>query len=249
MEKIALISDIHSNMTALEAVLAHIRAAGIRRIVCLGDLVGKGPQPSETVERIRETCEATIQGNWDHGIVRPQDKGSAQWQKDRLSPAQLSFLAELPFSYELWISGHRLRLVHASADSVYHRITRKADKKEKLGFFENTAATGPFPGTEAGPDIVGYGDLHIPFMQTLTAKKQSGLVLFNTGSVGAPYDGLPQASYVTIEGEIGGRSEAPLGLQWVRVPYDMERAVAIAEEANLPELERYRYEQRNGREQ
>ncbi len=243
-----MISDIHSNMTALEAVLAHIRDTGIRRIVCLGDLVGKGPQPSEAVERIREVCEAVVQGNWDHGIVRPQEKASAQWQQDRLSSEQLAYLGGLPFSFDLWISGRRVRLVHASSDSVYHWITRKADKKEKLSFFDNTAATGPFLDTEDTPDVVGYGDLHVPFMQTLKTKQPRGLVLFNTGSVGAPYDGLPQASYVVLEGMIGERTEAPFSMQWVRIPYDVQREIAIAEEANVPELDRYRYEQLHGRE-
>ncbi|MEK8126381.1 metallophosphoesterase family protein [Paenibacillus filicis] len=249
MEKLAVIADIHSNVTALDAVLDHIRACGIRRVICLGDLVGKGPQPSEAVDRIMETCEVTVQGNWDHGIVRPQEKGTAQWQKDRLSPEQLEFLDDLPFSYDIYLSGRKVRLVHASSDSVYHRVTRKAGKKEKLGFFENTAATGPFLETDATPDIVGYGDLHVPFMQTLKTKRKGGLLLFNTGSVGAPYDGLPQACYAVLEGEVGGRKDAPFSLQWVRVPYDARRAVAIAETVGLPELERFRYEQLSGREQ
>ncbi|MED4603210.1 metallophosphoesterase family protein [Paenibacillus validus] len=249
MDKIAIISDIHSNLTALDTVLADIRGRGIERIVCLGDLVGKGPQPAESVDRIREVCETTVQGNWDHGIGGPQDKEAGRWQQSRLSAEQLRYLSKLPFACDLRISGRRVRLVHASASSVYHRVYRKASKREKLRMFENTEATGGFAGTDETPDVLGYGDLHLPFMHTLLSGAKQGLLLFNTGSVGAPYDGLPLASYTILEGVFGGDREAPFGIQWVRVPYDVERAIAIAEEVALPQLERFRYEQRSGREQ
>lgn len=249
MDKIALISDIHSNLTALEAVLDDIERRGIDRIVCLGDLVGKGPQPAASVDRIREVCEATVQGNWDAGICNPQDNEAGLWQQSRLSEEQLRYLSELPFAYDVRISGRKVRLVHASATSVYHRVYRKASKREKLRMFENTEATGGFAGTDETPDVLGYGDLHLPFMHTLKSKTKQGLLLFNTGSVGAPYDGMPLASYTILEGMLGAEREAPFGIQWVRVPYDVERAIAIAEEAGLPQLERFRYEQRSGREQ
>lgn len=246
MDKIAVISDIHGNLQALEAVVQDIRRRRIRRIICLGDLVGKGPQPCETVDQIRQLCEVTVQGNWDHGINLPQDKKSGLWQQERLGEERLSYLRELPFSVDLQMSGRRIRLLHASAQSVYHRVLRKADKKEKLAMFENTKHTGRFLGTELTPDVIGYGDIHVPFLQTLKSKQTKGLLLFNTGSVGAPYDGLPQASYTILEGMADHMEEAPFSVQLVRVPYDIEKAVAVAEQVGLPELERYRYEQRTG---
>src|SRR5262249_29840307 len=113
MERIAVISDIHGNMPALEAVIKDIRRRRIKRIICLGDLVGKGPQPAEAVDRIREVCELTVQGNWDAGITLPQDKESGIWQQEKLGPERLNYLQSLPFSVDLHLSGRWFRLFHA----------------------------------------------------------------------------------------------------------------------------------------
>ncbi|KEQ26210.1 metallophosphoesterase family protein [Paenibacillus tyrfis] len=249
MDNIAVISDIHGNLPALEAVARDIRRRRIRRIICLGDLVGKGPQPCEAVDRIRELCETTVQGNWDHGINNPQDKETGLWQQRLLGTERLRYLRELPFSAELWLSGRRVRLFHASAQSIYHRVLRKANKKEKLAMFQNTDQTGGFAGTELTPDVIGYGDIHVPYVQTLKSKAGQGLLLFNTGSVGAPYDGLPYASYAILEGETSHPAclePAPFSVQLVRVPYDVEKAVATAERVGLPNLERFVDEIRSG---
>jgi protein phosphatase len=251
MAKIALISDIHGNLPALEAVCSDIRRRGIKRILCLGDLVGKGPQPAETVDLIREVCEVTLQGNWDHKINQPQEKESVIWHQERLGPDRLQYLNELPFSYDLQLSGKWIRLLHASAQGIYHRVNRNASKKEKRGMFEHTELTG-FPNEEQAsrhPDVVGYGDIHVPYIQMLKSKEKKGLYLFNIGSVGAPYDGIPQASYAILEGKPDVAAEAPFSIALIRVPYDIERAIRSAEQANLPDLERYCYEVRSGLEQ
>ncbi|MDF2962911.1 MAG: serine/threonine protein phosphatase, partial [Paenibacillus sp.] len=252
MGKIAVISDIHGNFTALEAVCKDISRRRIKRVICLGDLVGKGPQPVQSVERVRELCEVTLQGNWDHSINQPHNKESVLWQQSQLSTEHLEYLNQLPFSYDLHLSGKWIRLFHASSKSLYHRVTRKASKKEKLSLFEHTEMTG-FPDLDATasedadvenattpartPDVVGYGDIHVPFVQTVKNKHKQGLILFNTGSVGAPYDGIPQASYSILEGNPGHGDES-FGIQLVRVPYDVEKAVAIAEQLQLPGIER-----------
>lgn len=73
MERIAIVSDIHGNMTAWEAVLKDIRSRGLKRIFCLGDLVGKGPDPVQVVDLVRETCEQVIRGNWDELVAVNSD--------------------------------------------------------------------------------------------------------------------------------------------------------------------------------
>ncbi|CAG7650600.1 metallophosphoesterase family protein [Paenibacillus allorhizosphaerae] len=250
MDNIAIISDIHGNIPALEAVASDIRNRGIRRIICLGDLVGKGPQPAEAVERIRELCEMTVLGNWDLGIGRPQVLEAGKWQLQQLSASRLNYLAQLPFCAELTMSGRRIRLVHASAKSVYHRVHREANKEEQLAMFANTELTGDFDGISGlAPDVVGYGDIHVPFVHTLESKERQGLMLFNTGSVGAPYDGLAQASYAILEGIANETRPAPFSVRLVRVPYDVERVIAIAERAGMPQLDRFCYEMRAGLEQ
>ncbi|UUZ93844.1 metallophosphatase family protein [Paenibacillus sp. P25] len=248
MDTIAVISDIHSNLPALEAVLKDIRNRGIHRIVCLGDLVGKGPQPAETVDRIREACQVTVQGNWDEGINHPQEQEAGRWQQERIGPERLRFLLEPPFCHNLRMSGRSIRLMHASPESVYTRVPFKADKKAKLAMFNNTPSTGAFPGG-GEPDVAGYGDIHVSFLQTIKSKQRSGLLLFNTGSVGLPYDGIPQASYTILEGILDSVETAPFSVHTVRVPYDNEAVVRIAEKVGSPNLERFAYEVRSGLEQ
>jgi protein phosphatase len=248
--KIALISDIHSNLTALEAVVKDIRRRRIQRVICLGDVVGKGPQPAESVDRIRELCEVTLQGNWDHGINQPQSKDNGKWQQAELGAERLEYLNGLPFSVDLHLSGKWIRLFHASATSVYDRVNRNAPKREKLAMFEHTDMTGCPDSDQTGadgvaaakPDIVGYGDIHVPFIQTLKNKQKKGLILLNTGSVGAPYDGIPEACYVIIEGVPDSSEPQPLSIQMVRVPYNVEEAISKAEQSGMPGLDRFRYE-------
>lgn len=300
LERIAIISDIHGNLPALEAVLKDIKSRSITRIFCLGDLVGKGPNSAEVVELIKMTCEAVVQGNWDLGITLPQVLPAGLWQQQALGDERLAYLKQLPFSIDVTLSGKHIRLFHASAQSVFHRLKREATKKERLAMFENTEMTG-FLADGIEPDIVGYGDIHIPYMLTLSNPSEksasvgelleisnseksasdeglealllyedsvlstsdgersglshnddsvlsasngerSGLLLFNVGSVGVPYDGIPQACYCIIEGVSDPTVEAGLGLQFVRVPYDIKRAVQMAYEVQMPDSRRYELE-------
>lgn len=248
MERIAIISDIHGNLPALEAVLFDIKRRGITRIYCLGDLVGKGPNSAEVVDLVRQTCESVIQGNWDLGITLPQDQPAGLWQQQSLGEERLAYLKQLPFSIDLTLSGKRIRLFHASAQSVFQRLKRKASKQERLAMFQHTEMTGsPTDGMQ--PDIVGYGDIHIPYLLTLnnpserdvSEGERRGLMLFNVGSVGVPYDGIPQASYCVLEGDVELR-EAGFAIQFVRVPYNIAQAARLAYDAHMPDARRYELE-------
>ncbi|WNR43220.1 metallophosphoesterase family protein [Paenibacillus roseipurpureus] len=250
MERIAIISDIHGNLPALQAVLKDIEKRGVNRIVCLGDLVGKGPSSNEVVDLVKQACEAVVQGNWDLGITYPQELPEGLWQQKLLGDERLQYLKQLPYAIDLTLSGKRIRLFHASAESVFHRLKRKASKRERLAMFHHTPMTGtPADGKE--PDIVGYGDIHIPYLLTLNnpsekgvgaSKERRGLILFNVGSVGVPYDGIPQASYCILEGEADTSMQAGFAIQFVRVPYDIEQAVRFAYEARMPGSRRYELE-------
>ncbi|YAL82511.1 metallophosphoesterase family protein [Dermacoccaceae bacterium W4C1] len=244
LERIALISDVHGNLSALEAVLADIAARGIERIFNLGDYVGKGPRGRAVVTRCQQVCEVNIRGNWDEFLPDPQlwptdpaARASLQWWHDELEPDQRAWLAALPFSHDLLLSGRRVRLFHASADSVHHRVRFDHGENEFRSMFANTEATGDGPT----PTVVGYGDTHDAFLEV-----DLGLTLFNTGSVGNHLDeGVPL--YVVLEGVENSVEPAPFGLQFVRVPYDVDAELEVSRSLGAPEHNWYVQELKNRR--
>ncbi|CCF13598.1 calcineurin-like phosphoesterase family protein [Brevibacillus laterosporus GI-9] len=240
VERIAVISDIHGNIPALEAVLNDIEKRGIKEIYCLGDLAGKGPEPEKAVDMIREKCSVTVRGNWDDFIGNPTEDEAFVWQQQRLGEERIRYLNTLPFSYDFWMSGRLIRLFHASADSVFHRVRFTAPLEERLAMFDNTEATGKGEHT---PDVVIYGDVHHAFIQGLKAKS-----LCNTGSVGNPLD-MTQPSYMILEGELHKRQPSSFSMSIVRVLYDVEIAIQVAIDEGLPadELAAYKKELRTAR--
>lgn len=238
MERIAILSDIHGNMPALEAELADIAARGAFRIFCLGDLVEKGPHSDRVVDICRDRCERIIRGNWDDGVAaHVTDHPTGSWHRERLGPERLAYLRTLPNTIDFALSGQRIRLLHASPPGVHHRVHQR-DPIEKLeAMFDSTDFTGY--GFE--PDVVGYGDIHTAYLRSLHLK-----VLFNVGSVGNPLD-QPLACYAILEGSPDDTMACPLAITLVRVPYDIERAIQEAAAEDMPELEPYARELRTAR--
>ncbi|KJQ53612.1 metallophosphoesterase family protein [Microbacterium sp. SA39] len=224
VERIALISDIHGNLTALDAVLADISARGIRRIFNLGDTAGKGPRGDDAVARCREVCEVNVRGNWDDFLPGIPDDGLPEmlWWRDELSPESRAWLSGLPLSADLELSGRRIRLFHASAESPHVRVHFHHTAEQFAAMFENTEMTGDGPM----PDVVGYADIHDAYIRSV-----DGRTLFNVGSVGNPLD-EPTPSYVILEG--GSTASDPFSVQFVRVPYDVEAEIAVAEALAMP---------------
>lgn len=239
MDRVALISDIHGNLSALEAVLADIDARGITRIVNLGDTVGKGPRGRECIERVQQRCETNLLGNWDDllSVVRAGESDESRWWREQLAPGQAEWLGALPFSHDFVMSGRTIRAFHASATSAYLKVYFDHTGVEFAGMFQNTAATGDGPL----PTVVAYGDLHDPFVET-----DHGLTLVNVGSVGNSLGGDSTPHYVILEGTYGEDSPAPFTISFVRVPYDVQSELAIAERLAAPRLEAYRSELTNG---
>ncbi|MGW8484312.1 metallophosphoesterase family protein [Microbacterium sp. NPDC055903] len=225
LERIALISDVHGNLTALEAVLADIDHRGITRIFNLGDTAGKGPRGEAAVRRCREVCEVNVRGNWDDFLPSIPDDGPGQmvWWRDELSAESRAWLGSLPLSHDLELSGRRIRLFHASAESPHVRVHFHHTEEQFAGMFVNTSMTGDGPA----PDVVGYADIHDAYIESV-----DGRTLFNIGSTGNPLD-EPTPSYVILEG--GASAAEPFGIQFVRVPYDVEAEIAVAEELRMPE--------------
>lgn len=234
MDKIALITDVHGNMPALETVLADIKQRGIDLIYNLGDLVGKGPSSAQVLDRCREVCQVIVRGNWDDGIAREADDPIALWYRAQLGEARLDYLRNLPNVHDFRLSGKHVRLYHASAKSEHHRVHPGSGDEALQGMFDNT----PFTGFEnPAPDIVAYGDIHGAYMLTVDVADQTKTLL-NAGSVGNPLD-LPLATYVILTGVLESRSAAPLSIDFVRLPYDIEATAAQAREVGLPDIDAY----------
>ncbi|WP_374966357.1 metallophosphoesterase family protein [Lysinibacillus sp. RS5] len=227
MTKIAIISDIHGNKTALEAVLKDIRLRKIERIFCLGDLIGKGPRGSECIELIQKNCERVVRGNWDVFIQSPTDNEFIQWFKDRLTEKDYQYLSLLPFNIDLELNGQLIRFFHASPRSEFERISVRHPIEKRLSMFENSEIINSLHYNKL-PDIVFYGDIHTTFLQTY--KKG---ILCNVGSVGNSLD-LTSASYAILDGTHSNNA-----IQFIRVDYDRQAELMIAEELGLPQLDKY----------
>jgi len=235
-ERVAILSDVHGNLTAFEAVLRDIDARGISTVINLGDVAGKGPRGSAAVALSRARCAVTVRGNWDDFLPRPRpdrDPASAWWHAE-LTADDRDWLVTLPLLHDLVLSGRRIRLVHASATSVYVRVHRRHTDDEFAAMFAATDLTGDGPA----PDVVGYGDIHDAYVET-----QRGRTLFNVGSAGNPLD-EPAPSYAILEGVPDGTRADPFALTFVRVPYDIEAEIEVARTLGMPMLEAYASELR-----
>jgi protein phosphatase len=236
LEKIAIISDIHGNVPALLAVLDDIKVRNITRILCLGDLIGKGPSSDIVVDLIREACEIVLMGNWDQDISGVSDHPTDMWHKKKIGEDRVEYLRKLPLLFEFYMSGKFIRLFHASPRSVNERIQPGDSHEMRLSLFESSDHCEH----ARLADVIGYGDIHNAYVQHFAGK-----TLFNVGSVGNPLDSV-HASYVILEGEYHSITPSPFSIQFVRIPYDIELAVQQAIDANMPNLDRNIIELKTG---
>jgi putative phosphoesterase len=226
--KVAVITDIHGNLPALEAALARIEELGIDQIYCGGDLVGYGPWPNEVCELIQERAIPTIYGNYDYAIGRDEEdcmcayptkhdralgQLSVDWTLEHTSQASKDFMRELPFDLRFQVGDRRVRLVHGSPRKVNEYLFE--DKPAKT--FERIA-------TGADCDVLVFGHTHKPWIH-----QYGGVLFVNCGSVGKPKDGDPRGGFAVLDGS-GGRVEARIE----RFDYDAEYASGQVAEAGLP---------------
>lgn len=226
--RVAVITDIHANLPALDAVLAHIDDAGITRVVCGGDLVGYAPWPDEVCAGVRERGIPTIYGNYDFGVGRDSDDcgcayvtdhdralgdQSIAWTNAHTSAEHKTWLRGLPFDLRFTLGDRRVRLVHGSPRKVNEYLFE--DKPART--FERIAAG-------ADCDVLVFGHTHKPWVATF------GDVLFvNCGSVGKPKDGDPRAAYAVLEATAQG-----IAVTIERVAYDVDAVAAAISSSGLP---------------
>ena len=242
MDRIALIADIHGNMPALEAVLADIAARGIETIFCLGDMVGKGPSSAEIIHILRPLCPIILQGNWEDGLAhREYASGRMQnWHQQQLGAKLRQWVGTLPYTHDFCLSGKQIRLIHATPQNLHAKFDPDMPYDEWLRMFELSKLTG-FDAPDV--DIVIFGHIHRPLVYNLYKHEK---IVINVGSVGNPTD-MPLASYVILEGVLNSERVAPFTYQFVRLPYDIERALDDARRADgFPDIDYYEFELRNG---
>ena len=201
-------SDVHGNLTALEAVLVDLVQVNPDLIAHGGDLAFNGPRPVECVDRIRELGWPGVIGNMDRALDNPSGR-RVTWARDQLGPERNDWLQTLPLE---WRHEDDIALVHAVPGDLWQAVFPEADDAELRGTY------GPL-----GARVAVYCHIHRPFVRRI-----GDLTVANSGSVGLPFDGDQRASYLVIE---DGRVENR------RVDYDREQAVAEVLASGLPEAE------------
>jgi putative phosphoesterase len=223
-ERVAVITDIHANLPALEAALRRIDELGIDRVYCGGDLVGYGPHPDEVCALIEQREIPTIYGNYDYAIARdlhdcgcayitPHDREigqlSVEWTLVNTSQAAKDFMRDLPFDLRFEVAGTSVHLVHGSPRKVNEYLFE--DKPASL--YERLAAA-------EDAELLVFGHTHKPWVREF-----GGVRFVNCGSVGKPKDGDPRAAFAVI----GGKEVAI-----ERVAYDARAVAAEVKQAGLP---------------
>ena len=224
---LAIFSDIHGNLQALDAVLADIRRRQVDRVYCLGDLVGYGASPNEVTERIRTAGIPTIMGNYDDGVGfdreecgcayreaddRIRGQQSLEWTKAHVTPENKAFLRSLRPEIRLELDGKPILFVHGSP----RRMNEYLFEDRPLSSFRRLAAS-------SNADIIVFGHTHKPY-----TKLVDGVWFINAGSVGKPKDGDWRACYAILD------STAPEPATFVRVSYDVGTAAAAIRDSELP---------------
>jgi diadenosine tetraphosphatase ApaH/serine/threonine PP2A family protein phosphatase len=229
--KTALLSDVHANLEALQAVLKIVDERGADRILCLGDVVGYGASPNECLDLIRELCDVVLLGNHDSAAsgggeaarFNPNAKAAALWTAKVLTPQNREFLRGLSLTRPI----DPYLYVHASpaAPRDWEYIFDRFDAEPQFQFFTERAC---FIGHTHQPAIFersASGCVSLP--PTHLRFDPVHRYIVNVGSVGQPRDHDPRACLVILT-EPEGR------IEFVRVPYDIETAQEKIRAQNLP---------------
>lgn len=250
MEKIAILSDIHGNITALNAVLKDIEDRKVDRIICLGDYVVKCANPDKVLDIAMEKFDVCIKGNCDETISSDVALEKQFWSRVKIGEKRAKFLKNLPIIFEFYLSGQLVRLFHASPQglsNIYNPMYSNTDNiyaqlelKHVEELFANTESIGKNENDKV-PDIVGYGHLHTPNLF-----KYKNKTIFNTGSVGIPNEMENKgeekfdnqfstlASYVILEGNLDSKEPGPISFTNIRIPYDIEKEIQYIEMSDMP---------------
>jgi predicted phosphodiesterase len=245
--KIALFSDIHANLPALEAFFTDVEAHKPDTIYCLGDLVGYNIWPNEVINEIRKRGIPTIAGNYDFGIGRTSDDCGCAYKTDDekangaisisftnelVKADERAYLRTLPahIKVEFQLNSDKLTLllVHGSPRRINEYLFDDREEKSMLRIMH-----------DADADIMCFGHTHKPYHRVLNdnaAGKDHFRHAINIGSVGKPKDGDPRGCYLLlhIADHSNIRDKNSIQVEFIRFAYDVEKAAKAIEDSCLP---------------
>jgi len=225
--RIAVFSDIHGNILALNQVLEDIEKQGYDRVFCLGDLVGYGPHPNRVIETINESGIQTIMGNYDEGVgyergdcgcayvtdeEKQDGKKSIEWTTNKVTPKNKETLRTLHHKIEITANGYKILLVHGSPRRINEYLYEDRPERSLTRMLESIDA-----------DILVCGHTHKPYHRIVNS-----IHIINDGSVGKPKDGDPRACYAVIE------LDETIRVEFRRVEYPVASVANEIIKAGLP---------------
>jgi diadenosine tetraphosphatase ApaH/serine/threonine PP2A family protein phosphatase len=225
---IRVISDVHSNLPALESVLSDRAGLEAHVTVCLGDIVGYGSDPTECIHLVRDVCNAVVSGNHDSGVAGRTPRShfnragaeAVDWTCGVIGPEELDWLTGLP--------------THAELEGIFLCHSDPAMPEGWRYILTRGAAVNALEALPGRISMIGH--THLPgvwYSGGVFSETESGLLagplLINCGSVGQPRDGDPRAAYLLVD-------TSARTWRHVRVTYDIEAAAAGIRRAGLPEM-------------
>ena len=232
--RLAIFSDIHANLPAMEVVASHIKTGGYDGVYCLGDIGGYASQPNEVQAAVMAMDCPTVMGNYDEGVgfnkddcgchyVKPFDiemsNVSFLWTREHTTDANKAWLRELPREIRIEVAGRNILLCHGSPRST----TEYLFENRSEGFLKQFTPEGK---DDAHAEVIVFGHTHVPYHREI-----EGVHFVNTGSVGRPKDGDPRAGYCVLT--IGDRGE--VSAEQIRLDYAVEVACSRLVASGLPE--------------
>ena len=216
---IAVLSDIHGNNAALEAILEKIQRHHVDRIVVAGDIIG-GPEPNKTIELIRDASDYVIRGNQEQYLCDqlddPDKFQGVRWAlvraiNRRIAPANIDYLRSLPKTISMSSNGHDILIAHSTIESTNEVFFPEQDETRTRGIVGSV-----------GADVFICGHSHRQWMI-----EHNGTIGINPGSVGVPISDDQRAQYALV------RSHDEIEVELFRVPYDRKRFDRIFSDAEF----------------
>jgi predicted phosphodiesterase len=239
MAKLALISDMHGNLPAFEAVLGDIQNQGINNLLCLGDAANFGPQPKETLERLRALGCPVVMGNTDDSLLKPRTLADIKepneeteflleveaWCADQLDDSDRTFVRTFQPTFTLELDSLNLLAYHGSPKSYYDQIVAVTPEETLNGYFEDASA-----------NLYVGGHTHEQFIRRYVESR-----VMNPGSVGLPFvfkrEGGEMrplfAEYAVLE------TTPEVNITFKRIPYEFEKLATAVRASNMPYAEKW----------